>query len=92
MDFLDFMAVTQAYPGFDLRMRTEAPICSSHDGRVNRCARKTPDGQSKLCRPDRGVRVPHSTLRERAGSGETLRAPMDLCGFRISRNYDLVNS
>jgi 2-polyprenyl-6-methoxyphenol hydroxylase-like FAD-dependent oxidoreductase len=87
-DFLNFLADrARRYPGFDLRMRTEATDLLFDDGRVAGLRAKTPDGQIEI-RADLTVGCDgrHSTLRERAGfSVENLRAPMDVMWFRISR-------
>jgi len=87
-DFLNFLADrARRYPGFDLRMRTEATDLLFDDGRVAGVQAKTPDGQIEI-RADLTVGCDgrHSTLRERAGfSVENLRAPMDVMWFRISR-------
>jgi 2-polyprenyl-6-methoxyphenol hydroxylase-like FAD-dependent oxidoreductase len=87
-DFLNFLADrARRYPGFDLRMRTEATELLFDDGRVAGVRAKTPDGQIEI-RADLTVGCDgrHSTLRERAGfSVENLRAPMDVMWFRISR-------
>jgi 2-polyprenyl-6-methoxyphenol hydroxylase-like FAD-dependent oxidoreductase len=87
-DFLNFLADrARRYPGFDLRMRTEATDLLFDDGRVAGVRAKTPDGQIEI-RADLtgGCDGRHSTLRERAGfSVENLRAPMDVMWFRISR-------
>jgi 2-polyprenyl-6-methoxyphenol hydroxylase-like FAD-dependent oxidoreductase len=90
-DFLNFL-VGQArrYPGFDLRMRTEATDLILDDGRVVGVRAKTPDSEIEI-RADLSVACDgrHSTLRERAGfSVERLGAPMDVMWFRISRNDD----
>jgi 2-polyprenyl-6-methoxyphenol hydroxylase-like FAD-dependent oxidoreductase len=87
-DFLNFLADrARRYPGFDLRMRTEATDLLFDDGRVAGVRAKTTDGQIEI-RADLTVGCDgrHSTLRERAGfSVENLRAPMDVMWFRISR-------
>ena len=87
-DFLNFLADrARRYPGFDLRMRTEATDLLFDDGWVAGVRAKTPDGQIEI-RADLTVGCDgrHSTLRERAGfSVENLRAPMDVMWFRISR-------
>jgi 2-polyprenyl-6-methoxyphenol hydroxylase-like FAD-dependent oxidoreductase len=87
-DFLNFLADrARRYPGFDLRVRTEATDLLFDDGRVAGLRAKTPDGQIEI-RADLTVGCDgrHSTLRERAGfSVENLRAPMDVMWFRISR-------
>ena len=88
-DFLNFLADhARRYPGFDLRMRTEATDLILDDGRVVGVRAKTPDGEIAI-RADLSVACDgrHSTLRERAGfSVEKLGAPMDVMWFRISRN------
>src|SRR5262252_9008550 len=87
-DFLNFLADrARRYPGFDLRMRTEATDLLFDGGRVAGVRAKTPDGQIEI-RADLTVGCDgrHSMLRERAGfSVENLRAPMDVMWFRISR-------
>jgi 2-polyprenyl-6-methoxyphenol hydroxylase-like FAD-dependent oxidoreductase len=87
-DFLNFLADrARRYPGFDLRMRTEATDLLFDDGRVAGVRAKTPDGQIEIrAHLTGGCDGRHSTLRERAGfSVENLRAPMDVMWFRISR-------
>jgi 2-polyprenyl-6-methoxyphenol hydroxylase-like FAD-dependent oxidoreductase len=88
-DFLDFIADHAGrYPGFDLRMRTEATDLIVEDGRVAGVRAKAPDGEIDI-RADLTVACDgrHSTLRERAGfSVENLHAPMDVMWFRVSRN------
>ena len=88
-DFLNFMADhARRYPGFDLRMRTEATDLILEDGRVAGIRARTPDGDVEI-RAELSVACDgrHSTLRERAGfSVEKLGAPMDVMWFRISRN------
>jgi 2-polyprenyl-6-methoxyphenol hydroxylase-like FAD-dependent oxidoreductase len=88
-DFLNFIADhARRYPGFDLRMRTEATDLIFDDGRVAGVRAKTAEGQIEI-RADLAVACDgrHSTLRERGGfSVENLRAPMDVMWFRISRN------
>jgi 2-polyprenyl-6-methoxyphenol hydroxylase-like FAD-dependent oxidoreductase len=90
-DFLNFLAGhARRYPGFDLRMRTEATDLILDDGRVVGIRAKTPDSEIEI-RADLSVACDgrHSTLRERAGfSVEKLGAPMDVMWFRISRNDD----
>jgi 2-polyprenyl-6-methoxyphenol hydroxylase-like FAD-dependent oxidoreductase len=88
-DFLNFMADQgKRFPGFDLRMRTEATDLILEDGRVTGVRAKTADGPIEI-RADLTVACDgrHSTLRERAGfSVENLHAPMDVMWFRITRN------
>jgi 2-polyprenyl-6-methoxyphenol hydroxylase-like FAD-dependent oxidoreductase len=88
-DFLNFIADrAKRYPGFDLRMRTEATDLIFHDDRVAGVCARTSDGEIEI-RADLTVGCDgrHSILRERAGfSVENLGAPMDVMWFRISRN------
>jgi len=90
-DFLNFLADhARRYPGFDLRMQTEATDLILDDGRVVGIRAKTPDGEIEI-RADLSVGCDgrHSTLRERAGfSVEKMGSPMDVMWFRISRNPD----
>jgi 2-polyprenyl-6-methoxyphenol hydroxylase-like FAD-dependent oxidoreductase len=87
-DFLNFIADhARHYPGFDLRMRTEATDLLLDDGRVAGVHANTLDGQIEI-RADLTVACDgrHSTLRERAGFRvENLHAPMDVMWFRTSR-------
>ena len=88
-DFLNFLAEHgKRYPGFDLRMRTEAIDLIFDDGKVAGVRAKAAEGPIEI-RADLTVACDgrHSTLRERAGfSVENLQAPMDVMWFRIYRN------
>jgi 2-polyprenyl-6-methoxyphenol hydroxylase-like FAD-dependent oxidoreductase len=90
-DFLDFIANhARRYPGFDLRMCTEATDLLFDDGRVAGVRATTPDGRIEV-RADLTVACDgrHSTLRERAGFRvESLGAPMDVMWFRVSRKTE----
>jgi 2-polyprenyl-6-methoxyphenol hydroxylase-like FAD-dependent oxidoreductase len=90
-DFLDFIANhARRYPGFDLRMCTEATDLLFDDGRVAGVRATTPDGGIEI-RADLTVACDgrHSTLRERAGFRvESLGAPMDVMWFRVSRKTE----
>jgi 2-polyprenyl-6-methoxyphenol hydroxylase-like FAD-dependent oxidoreductase len=91
-DFLNFMADhARRYPGFDLRMCTEAVDLILDDaGRVVGVSATSPDGPLDV-RADLTVACDgrHSTLRRRAGlSVEDLGAPMDVMWFRLSRGHD----
>jgi len=87
-DFLNFIADrAERYPGFDLRMRTEATDLILEDGRVAGVRAKASNGDLEI-RADLVVACDgrHSTLRHRAGlKAEDLGAPMDVMWFRISR-------
>jgi 2-polyprenyl-6-methoxyphenol hydroxylase-like FAD-dependent oxidoreductase len=87
-DFLNFIAgQARRYPGFGLRMQTEATDLILDGGQAAGVRAKTPDGEIEI-RADLTVACDgrHSTLRERAGlSVENLGAPMDVMWFRISR-------
>ena len=87
-DFLDFLADHgKKYPGFDLRMTTEATGLIEEGGRVAGVHAQSPDGDWEI-RADLvvGCDGRHSTLRERAGfKVDDIGAPMDILWFRISR-------
>ncbi len=87
-DFLDFLADNgKLYPGFDLRMRSEATDIIEERGRVVGVRATTPDGPLEI-RADLvvGCDGRRSTLRERAGFAvDSLGAPMDVLWFRMSR-------
>jgi 2-polyprenyl-6-methoxyphenol hydroxylase-like FAD-dependent oxidoreductase len=90
-DFLNFIADrAKRYPGFDLRMCTEATDLIFQDDRVAGVRARTSDNEIEI-RADLTVGCDgrHSILRERAGfSVEKLGAPMDVMWFRISRNHN----
>lgn len=87
-DFLSFLAERgKAYPGFDLRMETEATDIIVEGDRVIgvRAQRR---GEPAEFRADLvvGADGRHSVLRERAGfQVESLGAPMDVLWLRLSR-------
>jgi len=91
-DFLDFLAEQgKRYPGFDLRMETDATdlIVDGAPGneRVVGLRAQGPDGPVEF-RADLvvGADGRHSTVRERAGfSVENIGAPMDVLWMRLSR-------
>ncbi len=87
-DFLNFIAgQARRYPGFGLRMQTEATDLILDSGQAAGVRAKTPDSEIEI-RADLIVACDgrHSTLRERAGlSVENLGAPMDVMWFRVSR-------
>jgi 2-polyprenyl-6-methoxyphenol hydroxylase-like FAD-dependent oxidoreductase len=87
-DFLNFIADhAKHYPGFDLRMLTEATDLILDKGKVVGVRAKAPEGpidiHAELTVACDGR---HSTLRDRAGFAvENLHAPMDVMWFRVSR-------
>ncbi|HTW52703.1 MAG TPA: FAD-dependent oxidoreductase [Stellaceae bacterium] len=91
-DFLDFLAAQgKRYPGFDLRMETDATdlIIEGPQGkeRVVGLRAQGPDGSIDI-RADLvvGADGRHSTVRERAGfQVENIGAPMDVLWMRLSR-------
>ena len=87
-DFLDFLAAHgKNYPGFDLRMKTEATDLIEEGGRVAGVRAKAPDGELEI-RADLTVGCDgrHSTLRARAAfQVDDIGAPMDILWFRVSR-------
>jgi 2-polyprenyl-6-methoxyphenol hydroxylase-like FAD-dependent oxidoreductase len=87
-DFLNFLAEQgKCYPGFDLRMETEATDLIVEGERVVGL-RAQSQGQPLEIRADLvvGADGRHSTVRERAGFAvESLGAPMDVLWLRLSR-------
>jgi 2-polyprenyl-6-methoxyphenol hydroxylase-like FAD-dependent oxidoreductase len=91
-DFLDFLAEQgKRYPGFDLRMETDATdlIVEGAPGndRVVGLRAKGPEGPVEF-RADLvvGADGRHSVIRERAGfTVENMGAPMDVLWLRLSR-------
>jgi 2-polyprenyl-6-methoxyphenol hydroxylase-like FAD-dependent oxidoreductase len=85
-DFLNFLSCHGGrYPGFHLRMETEAVDVIEDAGRIVGVRARAPDGPLDI---RAGLVVAcdgrHSTLRERAGMKvEDLGAPMDVLWFRI---------
>jgi 2-polyprenyl-6-methoxyphenol hydroxylase-like FAD-dependent oxidoreductase len=88
-DFLNFLAEQgRRYPGFDLRMETEATDLIVENDRVAGLRAQGPDGSFEI-RADLviGADGRHSTVRERAGFQVTnLGAPMDVLWMRLSRH------
>jgi 2-polyprenyl-6-methoxyphenol hydroxylase-like FAD-dependent oxidoreductase len=86
-DFLDFLARQAAhYPGFDLRMRTEAVDLIEEFGRVVGVRAQAPEGPLEI-RADLVVAADGRTsiLREKAGlQAQELGAPMDVLWFRLA--------
>jgi 2-polyprenyl-6-methoxyphenol hydroxylase-like FAD-dependent oxidoreductase len=87
-DFLDFLARHAArYPGFSLRMQSEAIGFIEENGRVTGVQVSTPGGTMQV-RADLVVAADgrHSIAREQAGLRvQDLGAPMDVLWFRLSR-------
>jgi 2-polyprenyl-6-methoxyphenol hydroxylase-like FAD-dependent oxidoreductase len=87
-DFLNFIAAQgRRYPGFDLRMRTEATDLVEEDGRVVCLRAKNPDGEVVI-RADLvvGADGRHSTVRDQAGlKSDDYGAPMDVLWFRLAQ-------
>ncbi len=87
-DFLNFIAAQgRRYPGFDLRMCTEATDLVEEDGRVVGLRAKTPDGELVI-RADLvvGADGRHSTVRDKAGlKSDDYGAPMDVLWFRLAQ-------
>jgi 2-polyprenyl-6-methoxyphenol hydroxylase-like FAD-dependent oxidoreductase len=87
-DFLDFLSEQgRRYPGFDLRMETEATDLVIEGDRVVGL-RAVAQGQPVEFRADLviGADGRHSIVRERAGfQVENLGAPMDVLWMRMSR-------
>ena len=87
-DFLNFIAAQgRRYPGFDLRMRTEATDLVEEDGRVVGLRAKNPDGELVI-RADLvvGADGRHSTVRDKAGlKSDDYGAPMDVLWFRLAQ-------
>ena len=86
-DFLNFIAAQgRRYPGFDLRMRTEATDLVEEDGRVVGLRARSPDGEL-IIRADLvvGADGRHSTVRDQAGlKSDDYGAPMDVLWFRLA--------
>jgi 2-polyprenyl-6-methoxyphenol hydroxylase-like FAD-dependent oxidoreductase len=87
-DFLNFMAAEGArYPGFTLRMRTEATGLIEENGAVVGVRAIAPEGPVEI-RADLvvGADGRRSTVREAAGLAvDVLGAPMDVLWFRVTR-------
>jgi 2-polyprenyl-6-methoxyphenol hydroxylase-like FAD-dependent oxidoreductase len=86
--FLDFLAGrARRYPGFDLRMQSEAIDLLEEGGRIAGVRAKTPDGVADF-RGDLiiGADGRNSIVREKAGMHvDEFGAPMDVLWFRLSR-------
>jgi 2-polyprenyl-6-methoxyphenol hydroxylase-like FAD-dependent oxidoreductase len=87
-DFLNFLSTQgKRYPGFDLRLKTEATELIVEDGRVVGLRAVGPEGPIEI-RADLvvGADGRNSVVRERAGFvAESLGAPMDVLWMRLSR-------
>jgi len=87
-DFLNFLAEQgRQYPGFDLRLETEATDLVVENDRVVGLRAASPQGPVEI-RADLvvGADGRHSVVRERAGFAvEHLGAPMDVLWMRLSR-------
>jgi 2-polyprenyl-6-methoxyphenol hydroxylase-like FAD-dependent oxidoreductase len=87
-DFLNFIAAQgRPYPGFDLRMRTEATDLVEEDGRVVGLRANNPDGEL-IIRADLvvGADGRHSTVRDQAGlKSDDYGAPIDVLWFRLAQ-------
>src|SRR5207248_332164 len=87
-DFLNFLGEQgRRYPGFDLRMETDATDLILEGDRVVGLHANSPGGPIEI-RADLivGADGRHSTVRERAGLAVTnLGAPMDVLWMRLSR-------
>ena len=87
-DFLNFLAEQgRRWPGFDLRMETDATDLIVEGDRVVGLRADSPGGPIEI-RADLvvGADGRHSTMRERAGLAVTnLGAPMDVLWMRLSR-------
>ena len=87
-DFLDFVADrARAYPGFQLRMRSEVVDLIEERGRVVGVVAQTDDGPLEVrAGLTVGADGRHSTVRARAGLPvRDLGAPIDVLWMRISR-------
>ncbi|MGA9383458.1 MAG: FAD-dependent oxidoreductase [Candidatus Sulfotelmatobacter sp.] len=90
-DFLKFIAEHgKRYPGFQIRMRTEAIDLIEHSGCVAGVRAKAPDGVIEIrASLTVGADGRQSIVRERAGlQVMDLGAPMDVFWMRISRRPD----
>jgi 2-polyprenyl-6-methoxyphenol hydroxylase-like FAD-dependent oxidoreductase len=87
-DFLDFLSEQgKRYPGFDLRMETDATDLVVEGDRVVGLRADSPSGPIEI-RADLvvGADGRHSIVRERAGfEVENMGAPMDVLWMRLSR-------
>jgi 2-polyprenyl-6-methoxyphenol hydroxylase-like FAD-dependent oxidoreductase len=87
-DFLNFLARQAArYPGFTLRMRTEATGLIEENGRIVGVEATGPEGGLRI-RADLVIGADGRTSRVRAAAGldvEDLGAPIDVLWFRLPR-------
>ena len=87
-DFLDFLAErAAAYPGFMLKMQTEATGLIEEGGRIAGVRAITPNGPVEVRAVlTVGADGRHSTVRSEAGlTVDDLGAPMDVLWMRLSR-------
>jgi 2-polyprenyl-6-methoxyphenol hydroxylase-like FAD-dependent oxidoreductase len=87
-DFLNFVVEQgKRYPGFQIKMQTEATELIEENGRIAGVTAKTPDGIIEIRAPlTVGCDGRHSVVRDRAGlQVMDLGAPMDVLWMRISR-------
>ena len=88
-DFLDFLVRQAArYPGFKLRMQTEAIGLIEENGRIAGVRATGPDGELRI-RADLVVGADGRASRVRAAAGldvEDLGAPIDVLWFRLPRS------
>ncbi len=87
-DFLNFIsAQANQYPGFHLRMKTEAEDLLTDDGQVAGVSARGPNGVLQIrAALTVGADGRHSVVRERSGlQVENLGAPMDVLWMQISR-------
>ena len=87
-DFLDFLVERgRLYPGFKVKMQTEATELIEDNGRIAGVRATTPDGIIEIRAPlTVGCDGRHSVVRDRAGlQVMDLGAPMDVLWMRISR-------
>jgi len=90
-DFLDFMAEQgKRYPGFQIKMQTEATALIEHSGRIAGVIAKTAEGNVEIhASLTVGADGRHSVVRERAGLQTIdLGAPIDVLWMRISRRSE----
>jgi 2-polyprenyl-6-methoxyphenol hydroxylase-like FAD-dependent oxidoreductase len=88
-DFLNFVVEQgKRYPGFQIKMRTEATDLIEDNGRIAGVTAKTPDGIIEIRAPlTVGCDGRHSVVRDRAGlQVMELGALMDVLWMRISRH------
>ncbi|MEZ0171067.1 FAD-dependent oxidoreductase [Microvirga sp. TS319] len=87
-DFLDFLVGhARSYPGFHLRMRTEAVDLIEEGGRISGVRAMTPDGPLDVtCDLVVAADGRHSVMRQKAGLPVIdIGAPMDVLWLRVSK-------